>query len=76
MKYIKGDLLVRPQTLMIVDDNGPVAQCFDIRTCLEVSLALNEHDALVAERDELAKQRNALCAALALVRGEGDPCTA
>ena len=69
MKHIKGELVVLSQTLLILDDDGPVARCFDIRTCLEVSLTLNAHDALVAERDKLAKQRDALCAALALAHG-------
>ena len=71
MKHIKGDLLVLPETLAIIDDGGMVAKCFDIRTCLEMSMALNAYDALVAEKDELSKQRDALCAALARVAGGG-----
>jgi len=67
VKHIKGELVVVPKTFLILDDDGPVARCFDIRVCLEISMALNAYDKLVAERDELANQRDALCAALARV---------
>ena len=70
MKHIKGELVVLPETLMIVDEEGPLAQFFDILTCLEASKALNGYDKLVAQRDELAKQRDALCAALVRRAGE------
>ena len=67
MKHIKGDLVVLPQALVIVDDDGLLAQCFDIRSCLEMSLALNEHDKLVAQRDKMKTRFSHLHAALVYV---------
>ena len=75
MKYIKTPVLVKATGSVLVDSSGRVmmtvvARDFDYQSArlqaIEVKDALNAHDELVAERDELKAKLAELTEALSL----------